>query len=265
MNGALAFGFGALVASLAAALVRLRATGRRRAHLAMPLHELRGALAAIQLGLFGLERRAHVTAPAERADALRTQVERAHRAVEDLEAIERRQAAPRAVELVDVGELTRRRATAWARIAAARRRAVELRWPLGRVLVRADAGRLCQALDNLIVNALDHGQGLVRVQGTRGDGTVRIAISDQGTGLARPISELRGTPWDARHGHGIAVAARAAELHGGRLTARRGPLGSRVEIELPVAEAGGAQPDARTRSSLASAALATGANGAAPR
>jgi hypothetical protein len=48
------------------------------------------------------------------------------------------------------------------------------------------------------------------------------------------------SPWHGRHGHGLAVAARIAEVHGGRLVATSGRLGSRVEIELPLAQPLGA-------------------------
>jgi signal transduction histidine kinase len=130
----------------------------------------------------------------------------------------------------------RRRAAAWSGLAETRRRAVELRWPIGPAVVRADVNRIGQALDNLIVNALDHGCGVVRVIGSLTGATVRIAVSDQGPGIARPLRELMRSPWHDRHGHGLAVAARVAELHGGRLTATSGRIGSRIEIELPLAE-----------------------------
>src|SRR5205823_12882336 len=88
---------------------------------------------------------------------------------------------------------------------------------------------------NLIVNALDHGYGVVRVTGASTGRAVRIVVSDQGPGIARPLRELMQGPWRGRHGHGLAVAARVAELHGGRLTAVSGRIGSKVELELPLA------------------------------
>ena len=77
---------------------------------------------------------------------------------------------------------------------------------------------------------------MVRVTGALTGETLRIAVADQGPGSARPLREVMRAPWHGRHGHGLAVAARVAELHGGRLTATSGRIGSRVEIELPLAE-----------------------------
>lgn len=237
MSGWMIFSLGTVLGALAAGTAALRAAMHRRRALSGPLHELRGALAAIQLGLFALERRGAGPAARDRLDALRMQAERAHVAVEDVDDIRlsRRSAAGR-LELIEAGAVVRRRVAAWAGLAETRRRAVELRWPIGPAVVRADRGRVGQALDNLIVNALDHGGGVVRVTGTLTGETLRIAVADQGHGIARPLREAMSAPWHGRHGHGLAVAARVAELHGGRLTATSGRIGSRVEIELPLAE-----------------------------
>jgi signal transduction histidine kinase len=237
MSGWVIFSSGAVFGALATGVASMRVARQRRRALSPPLHELRGALAGIQLGLFALERRAPASVVTDRIDALRMQAERAHVAVEDIDDIRLggRSAAGR-LELVETGAVVRRRVSAWSRLAETRRREVELRWPIGPAVVRADQGRLGQALDNLIVNALDHGGGTVRVTGTLTGGTVRIAVVDQGPGIARPLSEAMRSPWHGRHGHGLAVAARVAELHGGRLVATAGRLGSRVEIELPLAE-----------------------------
>jgi signal transduction histidine kinase len=236
MNGWAMVSAGAAFGATAIWAVMTRRAARRRGALSGPLHELRGALAAIQLGLFAMERRVPSGFGRDRIDALRTQAERAQVAVEDVDEVRQgRLAPPPRHELVDVGAVVRRRVAAWSRLAEARLRAVELRWAIGPAIVRADAARLGQALDNLIVNALDHGCGDVRVTGASTGTTVRIVVSDQGPGIARPLRELMQAPWQGRHGHGLAVAARAVELHGGRLTAVSGRLGSKVEMELPLA------------------------------
>jgi signal transduction histidine kinase len=237
MSSVSIFAAGALLGALAAAIVAARVARQSRRALSAPLHELRGAIAAIHLGLFALERRGSASLIGNRIDALRMQAERAHMAVEDVDDIRLagRSAAGRQ-ELVEVGAIVRRRVAAWSDLAEARRRRVELRWPIGPAVARADPGRIGQALDNLIVNALDHGGGTVRVAGALTGETVRIAIVDQGAGITRPLREAMHSPWQGRHGHGLAVAARVAELHGGRLMATAGRLGSRVEIEIPLAE-----------------------------
>ena len=221
----------------ASALIGRRLELRRRRALSGPLHELRGALAAIQLGLFALERRGAAALVADRIEALRTQAERAHVAIEDVDGIRlaRRRPANR-LDLIEAGAVVKRRVAAWSGLAEARRRVVELRWPIGPAIVRADEARIGQALDNLVVNALDHGAGVVRVTGALTERTVRIAVADQGPGIAGRLRQAMSSPWQGRHGHGLAVAARVAELHGGRLTAATGRIGWRVEIELPLAE-----------------------------
>jgi signal transduction histidine kinase len=237
MSAWAAFASGAALGALTSGVILLRVLTLRRRACSGPLHELRGALAAIQLGLSALERRVPAFVAAERIDALRTQAERAHIAVEDLDRIRlARESAGGSLEHVEIGRVVRRRVAAWSGLAETRRRAVELRWPVPPAVVRADQGRLGQALDNLIVNALDHGAGTVRVTGAVTEATVRVAVTDQGDGITRPLREVMRCPWHRRHGHGLAVAARVAELHGGRLTARSGRIGARIEIELPLAE-----------------------------
>jgi two-component system, OmpR family, sensor histidine kinase MtrB len=242
----------------------LRVSMNRRRALSGPLHELRGSLAAIQLGLFALERRGPGLAMTSRVDALRTQAERAHAAVEDVDDARLARRSAGRLELLELGAVVRRRTEAWSGFAETRRSAVELRWPIGPAVVRADHGRIGQALDNLIVNALDHGAGIVRVTGVLTEDTVRVAVTDQGPGIGRALPEVMDAPWHARHGHGLAIAARVAELHGGRLTATSGRIGSRVEIELPLAEPLSANGIAGRSAVRAGELRLEGASGAQP-
>ena len=235
---------GAALGALAVWVAAARNASRRRNLLSAPLHELRGALAAIQLGLLALEKRTSEPVIESRIDSLRTQAERAYIAVEDVDDIRLDRRPAHKLEPVELGAIVRRRAAFWAGLGEARRRMVELRWPLAAAVVRAEEGRIGQALDNLIVNALDHGAGIVRVSGVLTERTVRITVADQGPGLARPLRDVMKSPWHARHGHGLAVAARVAELHGGRLSATSGRIGGRFELELPLAEPRLAHPHA---------------------
>jgi signal transduction histidine kinase len=49
--------------------------------------------------------------------------------------------------------------------------------------LHADAGRLDQALDNLLDNAVRHGAAPITLSGTVEDGMVRIRLTDSGPGI----------------------------------------------------------------------------------
>lgn len=116
---------------------------------------------------------------------------------------------------------------------------IELDWTGPDALVRGDGIALCGALENLIVNAIEHGGPLIRVKAHRAGTWVRIEVVDSGC-RSRPagredspaatIARQRGA---ARHGHGLAIARRTIEEHGGRLELDLGEKGSRATVILP--------------------------------
>ncbi|MGC3964252.1 MAG: ATP-binding protein [Rhodocyclaceae bacterium] len=111
------------------------------------------------------------------------------------------------------------------------------------ILMRGQGELLYRAFENVIRNAMRHTpEGTeVEVSVRREAGSVTVDIADQGSGV--PESELasifepfhRGAGGDG-FGLGLAIAQRAIEAHGGRISARN-DKGLVVSILLPVGEA----------------------------
>jgi signal transduction histidine kinase len=107
--------------------------------------------------------------------------------------------------------------------------------------VDGDPLALAQALDNLIVNAIEHGGPTIEVAARRHGRRLRIAVSDSGR-VRRPGSR-RGAPAEvlARltgrrpRGHGLAVVRHVAAVHRGRFELRSSEAGSVAMLELPLA------------------------------
>jgi two-component system OmpR family sensor kinase len=115
----------------------------------------------------------------------------------------------------------------------------------GSLSVHADAGRLRQAVDNLLNNASVHTPegSPVHVALTRRDGSAVLTVADEGPGLepgqaARVFDRFsRGEQARARPGTGLglSIVAALAEAHGGRATASdRVGGGAEFRLELPL-------------------------------
>jgi signal transduction histidine kinase len=97
-----------------------------------------------------------------------------------------------------------------------------------------------------VANAVEHGGGDVAVRARALGPTVRVEVTDAGPGLPATVPALlaRARAHRGRRGHGLAVAARVAARHGGRLAAGPSPRGARMVLELPAA--GPTRPLARS-------------------
>jgi signal transduction histidine kinase len=171
----------------------------------------------------------------ETLGAVRAQQARALVATEDLEALQTT-GAERPEEpqcLVDVEALVRRCVRSWAAVHGRWR--VVLDWRAGRPVVLGRAGRLGQALDNLIANALEHGAGRVTVVGRQSAGSVTLSVLDLGDGLRHALIDHRPASWRSRRGHGLAIVRRAVEEHGGAMRLVHESKGTGVQISLPLA------------------------------
>jgi signal transduction histidine kinase len=179
-------------------------------------HELRGPLQAIALA-------AEADARCGTRTDLDPEIERARIALADLAAARSGRRADAGAEAVRLDRLVWRAATASDLAARRAGGGVHLDWSAGPVTIRANRGRLAQALGNLLANAVEHGGGHVRVTGRRTKRGIRVEVRDSG------------------RGHGLTIAAKAVRDAGGRLTAAKAGSGTAVAIELPIAD--GADPD----------------------
>jgi signal transduction histidine kinase len=225
-----------VVLSMAAAVAAqsLRA-GRRRSALNEALHELRRPLQAVALAAGPqLGGRDGAGEPIELAAAA---LERLDREINGGSLVP-------ALGTVDVdgAALARSAVARWQARVQVAEGSLELRWSAGEARISGDHSALAQALDNLIVNAIEHGGPTIVVAGRLLEGRLRIAVVDSGR-ATRPRSR-RNSPaqviarLSGRHhrGHGLGVVRRVAADHDGRFSLRHSERGSLAVLELPLAE-----------------------------
>jgi signal transduction histidine kinase len=222
------------LAATMAALVgaqSLRA-GRRRLVLNEALHELRRPLQAIALAGAG---------EAGSPPLLENSVRLAAAALERLDHEVNGGTLQRPAEAVEMRPLLESAVRRWRARASLGGGSLKLRWRAGRAVVLGDRVELAQALDNLLVNAIEHGGPAISVDARPHKGRLRIVIADSGR-ASRPAAR-RDAPAEViarlsgrrRHGHGLAVVRQVAAAHEGRFALRRSERGSLALLELPLA------------------------------
>jgi signal transduction histidine kinase len=218
------------MSGIAAAL--LLRTGRRRVAINEALHELRRPLQALALSAPAGKSASGAVAGSVRLAA--AALERLDRAVNG--GPEASVRAPVRLESVLRSAVGR-----WRARAVLGGGSLELRWRAGDASIEGDRTALEQALDNLIVNAIEHGGPTIVVEGRCRGAVLRVSVVDSGRG-SRPQSR-RDSPQEVidrltgrrRRGHGLAVVRRVAAAHGGRFVLQRGELGTVATLELPPA------------------------------
>jgi signal transduction histidine kinase len=212
-----------------------RATRLRDDVLAIVAHDLRNPLHSIMLAASALAAPAAKPAAAEQTlnqaarKAIMSAADQMHRLVDDLLDAARLDAdwGPRESVLVDVADLVKTSAQAfrWH----AERGGVRLETIVhGRMRVEADAGRLTEAVANLLDNAVKFTPrgGTVTLTAEPVAEGIRISVADTGPGIdPETMPRLFDRFWQARKngragaGLGLFIAHRIVEGHGGRLTA----------------------------------------------
>ncbi len=222
-----------LVASFAAAVTAQGLRARRRSALNQALHELRRPLQALALaGGRGTPAPSVVESSVRLATVA---LERLEREVNGGGALGEQR------EQVHVRPLIESAVGRWQARAQLGGGSLRLGWWAGEAIVDGEGAALAQAVDNLIVNAIEHGGPAVTVEARRSGERLRIVVADSGT-ASRPPSR-RGTPAETiarlrgrnRRGHGLAVVRRVAAAHDGRFALQRSASGSLAALELPLA------------------------------
>jgi PAS domain S-box-containing protein len=218
-------------------------------------HEVRNPLFSISATLDALEGELKDSpAFAEYAGLLRAQVGRLTQLMRDLLDYGRPSVLRRAP--ARLGDVVRRAVRSCA--ALSRQHGVNVQEDVPRDLpaIEVDATRLEQALENLVANAIQHAPpgSVVTVQGRvesdGGSALARCTVEDEGPGLSPAALERVFEPFFTRRrggtGLGLSIVQRAAEAHGGSVSAENRPGGgARFTLVLPVGAAVG--PDAVDR------------------
>jgi two-component system sensor histidine kinase MtrB len=203
------------------------AAGRRRGALNEALHELRRPMQALALAL---------PAEAAEAPAVDSSLLLAVAAMDRLECEINGGTVAAVAAPVPLRRLAEVAATRWRHGAAAAGASIEVDWAAGEAIVRGDAVRLAQALDNLIINGIEHGRGNLIVRGRRSGRFVTVAVRDRGEAPGRSQGRGRGRRLGSigrRRGHGLRVVRRTAAEHGGRFDLVRSERATEAVLELP--------------------------------
>ncbi len=142
---------------------------------------------------------------------------------------------PSRPQLIEARTLAADAVRRWRGPAATRGRRIELSWSANGSRLYCDRNAVARALDNLIANALEHGGGVIRVEGNVREGRLRMAVTDGGERGRQAVAPPRSRP--TRRGQGLSIVAEIAANHGGRFAACAHGDGAKAIIELPLAGA----------------------------
>ncbi|MFF3251852.1 MtrAB system histidine kinase MtrB [Actinacidiphila glaucinigra] len=212
-------------------------------------HELRTPLTTVRMAADVIHEAREDFDPAtsRSAELLQNQLDRFESMLSDLLEISRFDAGAAALEAepIDLRDVVRRVVDGAEPIAERKGSRIVVHGDEQPVTVEADARRVERVLRNLVVNAVEHGEGLdVHVRMASAGGAVAVAVRDYGVGLkpgeaTRVFNRFwRADPARARTtggtGLGLSIALEDARLHGGWLQAWGEPGGgSQFRLTLP--------------------------------
>ena len=232
---ALATSFNDMAASLQEKLHQLEELSKvQRQFVSDVSHELRTPMTTIRMAAEILfDSREELDAAAARStELLQSQIERFETLLTDLLEISRHDSnvATLDAEPADLCDIVRRSADDAQQLAERRGGRIEFRLPVQACMAEVDRRRVERILRNLLVNAVEHGEGRDVVVTVAADSeAVAVAVRDHGVGLGPGEEQLvferfwRADPSRARTvggtGLGLAISLEDARLHGGWLQA----------------------------------------------
>ena len=212
-------------------------------------HELRTPLTTVRMAADVLfdSREDYPPSAARAAELLQAELDRFESMLADLLEISRHDAGAAALDPTptDIGMLVRRVLAAAAPLAERRGSDLDLRLPASPVVAEVEPLRIERVLRNLVVNAIEHGEGRpVEVELSTTEDVVTVCVRDHGVGLQPGQADLvftrfwRGDRSRARTtggtGLGLAIALEDVRLHAGWLQAAGSPgKGSVFRMQLP--------------------------------
>ncbi len=212
-------------------------------------HELRTPLTTIRMAAEVIyeERSEFPPHVARSAELMHDQVDRFEALLTELLEISRYDAGAAVLEAepVDMRSVCMRVVDSVAPVAGQYQSAVSARVPTEPCVVEMDPRRIERILRNLLLNALEHGEGRgIEVLVAADEHAVAVAVRDHGVGLRPGESSLvfdrfwRADPARARRsggtGLGLSIAREDAHLHGGWLQAWGEPGGgAQFRLTLP--------------------------------
>ena len=226
-----------------------RSAERVEGLLASERHFTADATHQLRTGIAGISLRSEILslnpdpAVAEEARTILEQADQLNRTIDELLALARNRESNERGEF-DLAQIAEAHVREWTPVFQQHRRRLAVIVTAPSPPVVATKGLVGQVLDVLIDNALQHGAGAVTLMV---DGPT-VTVIDQGRGIGpEKLAKLFDGPVDpaARHGRGLPLARRLAQVDGGKLeVVRAKPLSLRLTL---VPQAGEPDPRAKRR------------------